>query len=322
MNLDQLPYSSEYNSGAPSNYWNNELSASHASDSYSDESASYLTVIKPKINTNPYLSTLYNKDLRGSIYRLAANVNSLEANDKRNAWVQSLLQKEITHQPEPTTPQVILAYSPNIIDSNSLKANNKIMDSVTMTPTTTQTNRQFTSTTAAPITPTTDPIFSHYNQPALPVRGPLYLIIQGHSKVKTYGIESKQSKNENKQSKNEPKLIPVGGDTDPVIRHVASDDTNSNIIQIKHLHKTRAPETKTRTTQNPNKNLLNSSMSSLLSLLDSPFGFTLGGETKQKIPSEIKKTDKSMNKSTTSTIIGPTTVRTTILSTSNKDVNS
>ncbi|XP_078037382.1 uncharacterized protein LOC144470289 [Augochlora pura] len=33
---------------------------------------------------------------------------------------------------------------------------------------------------------TTDPIFSHYKQPAKPLRGPMYLIIQGHSKVKTY----------------------------------------------------------------------------------------------------------------------------------------
>ncbi|XP_043676596.1 mucin-4 isoform X1 [Vespula pensylvanica] len=33
---------------------------------------------------------------------------------------------------------------------------------------------------------TTDPIFSHYKQPAKPIKGPMYLIIQGHSKVKTY----------------------------------------------------------------------------------------------------------------------------------------
>ncbi|XP_076628771.1 uncharacterized protein LOC143345488 [Colletes latitarsis] len=33
---------------------------------------------------------------------------------------------------------------------------------------------------------TTDPIFSHYKQPAKPIRGPMYFIIQGHSKVKTY----------------------------------------------------------------------------------------------------------------------------------------
>ncbi|XP_011862949.1 PREDICTED: putative GPI-anchored protein PB15E9.01c [Vollenhovia emeryi] len=40
-------------------------------------------------------------------------------------------------------------------------------------------------TTIAPSL-TTDPIFSHYKQPAKPLRGPMYLIIQGHSKVKTY----------------------------------------------------------------------------------------------------------------------------------------
>ncbi|KAG7213296.1 hypothetical protein KM043_002595 [Ampulex compressa] len=47
------------------------------------------------------------------------------------------------------------------------------------------------ATTAPPQTTTvpsltTDPIFSHYKQPAKPIRGPMYLIIQGHSKVKTY----------------------------------------------------------------------------------------------------------------------------------------
>jgi hypothetical protein len=34
---------------------------------------------------------------------------------------------------------------------------------------------------------TTDPLFAHYKQPAEPLRGPMYLIIEGHSKVKTYG---------------------------------------------------------------------------------------------------------------------------------------
>ncbi|KZC09095.1 hypothetical protein WN55_11559 [Dufourea novaeangliae] len=48
-------------------------------------------------------------------------------------------------------------------------------------PTTTTTTR---ITTVQSLT--TDPIFSHYKQPAKPIRGPMYLIIQGHSKVKTY----------------------------------------------------------------------------------------------------------------------------------------
>ncbi|XP_075225872.1 uncharacterized protein LOC142327008 [Lycorma delicatula] len=43
------------------------------------------------------------------------------------------------------------------------------------------------TTTASNPSLTTDPLFSHYKQPIEPLRGPMYLIIQGHSKVKTYG---------------------------------------------------------------------------------------------------------------------------------------
>ncbi|KAM0735469.1 hypothetical protein ACS0PU_010617 [Formica fusca] len=53
--------------------------------------------------------------------------------------------------------------------------------STTLAPSTTVPPR----TTTVPSL-TTDPIFSHYKQPAKPIRGPMYLIIQGHSKVKTY----------------------------------------------------------------------------------------------------------------------------------------
>ncbi|XP_034187466.2 uncharacterized protein LOC117607638 [Osmia lignaria lignaria] len=44
----------------------------------------------------------------------------------------------------------------------------------------------FSSQTTTVPSLTTDPIFSHYKQPVKPIRGPMYLIIQGHSKVKTY----------------------------------------------------------------------------------------------------------------------------------------
>lgn len=54
------------------------------------------------------------------------------------------------------------------------------------------TNSATTATTSSPLpvttvsSLTTDQIFSHYKQPVKPIRGPMYLIIQGHSKVKTY----------------------------------------------------------------------------------------------------------------------------------------
>ncbi|GLH15988.1 Uncharacterized protein GBIM_20374 [Gryllus bimaculatus] len=55
---------------------------------------------------------------------------------------------------------------------------------------TTATSTEKTSTSSLL---TTDPLFSHYKQPAEPLRGPMYLIIQGHSKVKTYGANKQHS---------------------------------------------------------------------------------------------------------------------------------
>lgn len=65
---------------------------------------------------------------------------------------------------------------------------------------------------------TTDPLFKHYKQPVEPLKGPLYLIIQGHSKVKTYG-PSKQLGGVNIQETNE-----------------ISNDERLNDFPVKHLH--------------------------------------------------------------------------------------
>jgi len=66
------------------------------------------------------------------------------------------------------------------------------LTTTTTTPPATSTTARTTSTTArtTPQVAVTDPLFSHYRQS--PVTGrPMYLIIQGHSKVKTYGLASK-----------------------------------------------------------------------------------------------------------------------------------
>lgn len=81
-----------------------------------------------------------------------------------SSFLHLLLQNEVA-----TTPTVSTTL-PTITSSSS----------ATSTTTTT------TTTTPHPSL-TTDPLFSHYKQPVEPLRGPMYLIIQGHSKVKTYG---------------------------------------------------------------------------------------------------------------------------------------
>ncbi|KAJ9597263.1 hypothetical protein L9F63_011867 [Diploptera punctata] len=55
---------------------------------------------------------------------------------------------------------------------------------------TTESPNSNTITTSSSLT--TDPIFSHYKQPVEPFKGPLYIIFQGHSKVKNYGSNKYQ----------------------------------------------------------------------------------------------------------------------------------
>ncbi|XP_018336320.1 uncharacterized protein LOC108744861 [Agrilus planipennis] len=93
----------------------------------------------------------------------------------------------------------------------------------TFLPTTVQTSSAATTqppvtTTEENISMTTDPLFKHYKQPTEPVRGPFYLIIQGHSKVKTYG-PNKQFHGITVQETNE---IPTNDDKDS--------------YHVKHLH--------------------------------------------------------------------------------------
>ncbi|XP_063990287.1 mucin-2 [Diachasmimorpha longicaudata] len=96
--------------------------------------------------------------------------------------------------PRPVGPMMMFkndAFRPTTVRSplSSLLQKEVSTTGPMMTPTTTTTT---TTTTMAPTTTTvtesftTDPIFSHYKQPVTPLHGPPYLIIQGHSKVKTY----------------------------------------------------------------------------------------------------------------------------------------
>lgn len=305
----------------PANYWNNELPASYP-DAYSEESASYLTVIRPKTSQNPYTTTLYNKDVRNSIYHLAANVNSLEASDKKSPWVHSLLQKEVSFQPQATTPQIVVAYSPKVFNPKPAIFNN-ILNEPQAAPFTLTTEMPIPiSTTTAPISTTTESIEASdypFKSVIIPTRAPLYLIIQGHSKVKTYGAENV----DNAKAKHEPKMVPVTTNKDPVVKHVVSQDSRGNEIQVKHLHKIQTPIAKVKSTTPSTKRVTNSPVDSLLSLLDKSFaGFTLNGdrETKSKSGFELKKSNEqnlskiaekktTTFKTTLSTIAGPTTVR-------------
>lgn len=306
--FDKSSFPAEHNHRvSSSNYWNsNDLPISQTRDAFPEESASYVTVIRPKTNPHPYSSTIYNKNVRNSIYHLAANVNSLEPVDKKPHWVHTFLQKEITHQVQATTPQVVLAYSPHIYEPLSTKTDTKTDAHLKEDATFAE------PTTAAPMSLTTDSLFSHYKQPSLPVRGPMYLIIQGHSKVKTYGPDGSTKKTE----KHEAKMVPVVAREDPVITHVASTDSIESEIQVKHLHKLQETNAKSKAaaTNRPAKKVA-TPMADLLSLLDSSLAsFGLNDKEAKTKTNELKKSNNRATTSTSrpSTIFGPTTIRTNL----------
>lgn len=301
--MDQHAYQSDY-SYQYANYWNNELPPYQPNDAYVDESASILTVIRPKTSPNPYASTLYNKDVRNSIYHLAANVNSLESSEKKKPWVQSLLQPEISYQPQMTTPQVVLAYSPHIYEAHSAAFKSNGEKSITAP--TTERNVAMMTTTPVPMQHTQPTVQSRQATPVYQA-----LIIQGHSKVKTYGADSSDSN----KAKHEPKMVPVVPNKDPVVKHVVSED---NVIQVKHLHKLHSSgETKTKSAQISTKKPINSPMASLLSLLDSSLAsFSLEHDKKSRpLVDALKKSNStqsnkgaSLNQQIITSITGPTTV--------------
>lgn len=321
-----MPYASDHH--ISSNYWNNDIPPSY-SDTYTEESASYLTVLKPKTSQSPYSTTLYNKDARNSIYNLAANVNSLELPEKKGPWIQSLLQKEVTNQPHLTTPQMVVAYTPHAFGITPAKFNrfsdtsNSIRSTTDMTfmfaPSTTPVPKTtlLTTTTTATTTSTTRSPLSFYKPAILPTRPPMHLIIQGHSKVTKYGAESSNSS----KHYHEPKVVPITMNRDPVVKHIVLHETNGNEMQVKHLHKMQTPVIKVKsTTSSTLKKASNSPMESLLSLLDKSFAdFSLGGNTEFTAENEMKKhnfteknsleSKKSTVESMISTITGPTTIR-------------
>ncbi|XP_055548718.1 uncharacterized protein LOC129732168 [Wyeomyia smithii] len=131
-----------------------------------------------------------------------------------------------------------------------------------------------TTTVAPPPAITADSLFSHYSQPAKQInRAPLYLIIEGHSKVKTYGL------NNNNTLMLPPKMVPVVGSKDPVVRRVINRGESGAEMEVPHI--TMKPTTTTSSfSSDEESSAEKSAIDSLLGLLDSSFGgYLLRGDS-------------------------------------------
>lgn len=209
---------------------------------------------------------------------------------RKKPWIHALLQREVTAPS--TTATMSVEPAPNIFESHSTTIADNTFSKITdeypsHKPTTSatvepmimwpETTTHF-SPTIPPTTMTTDELFSHYKQPERPLMGPMYLIIEGHSKVKTYGQQDGTVR------RALPKIVPVASTVDPVIEHVVSKDEDGRTFEVKHLHTKQEEVTvpmltmrKTAATLG-NSTTTTSSMDSLLSLLDTSFGDYLNNE--------------------------------------------
>lgn len=153
-------------------------------------------------------------------------------------------------------------YSPEAINSMATSSTTTtIVKSSTMLPPTQPSVRPVpVKTTNKMIISTTErDEHKHYVQPDnMHVGWPVYnLIIEGHSKVKTYGL-----KNDDPLALNMPKIRPVQAKENPIVEHVTNNNNNNNKPDD-------GPEYKVQPKQKPKKE---STMESLLSILDGSFG--------------------------------------------------
>lgn len=249
---------------------------------------------------------------------------------KKTQWLHSLLQREVSHAstpsplttlgvatqtPPPSTPQIVMSYSPSMFETHSMHTDHFYNDikhhhhphqQPNILPMIMETTTHFTPTTVPTMSMNANELYGRYRKPTAPIKEPLFLIIQGHSKVKTYG-----PKPANITEKHVPKMVPVASTKDPVVSHVVSEDEKGNAI-VMHLHKIKSTTTeiphyslKQSKTRNKPKQVdkkttaASSTMGNLLSLLDTSFGgFFLNDNesTSPKGSDKVKPTKKVIEK--------------------------
>lgn len=117
----------------------------------------------------------------------------------------------------------------------------------------------------------------HYVQPEVHAGWPVYnLIIEGHSKVKTYGLKNDDGGVES----NLPKIRPIQAKENPIVEHVTNSEDGPEFKRQKaskrdHKHLPKKVEDDKK-----------SAMTSLWSLLDSSFGNFLSDENVDKAKPE------------------------------------
>lgn len=215
------------------------------SDDNIDISNTYVKIGKPEAEVHSTGFGMSNVPIKSIVqHPIPSNVvmfpHSLNPNDKTKPKIPHLsmqtLQDMQTMHPPPVTQSPIFMKSTNPVinilakekskpivfkdlTTNYLGSSTSMINNVVTLPTTSAAAATTDPPTTTMTSLTTDPLFKHYKQPSEPLKGPLYMIIQGHSKVKTYG-PSKQIHGILIQESNE----------------ITDDKYEENEYQVRHLH--------------------------------------------------------------------------------------
>lgn len=160
----------------------------------------------------------------------------IENTDTTKPLLQSILQTETASAFTKTPSHAYqIEYTSNIFspeDINSMAAASS-SKSTTFTPTKPTMrpmSMKITTTASTPMTTEQLKVKENYVQPESYAGWPVYnLIIEGHSKVKNYGL-----KNEDEIESNLPKIRPVQGKENPIVERVTKPDEGPE-FNVKHL---------------------------------------------------------------------------------------
>lgn len=202
----------------------------------------------------------------------ADDVNQLLSHSpmkSKKSWLQDLLQKEVTRP--------------------ALAQSNVQTETLTMLKlnVTNHYSTKMPEVTTPHFVPTIQPMIGNddrfsFEETPTAIMQPMNLIIQGHSRVKTYGQGTEQRN---------PKIIEVKSAENPVVNRVVSQDENGVRFDVKHLHVSDRNKTQDSLV-NTTADAGSVPLAGLLSLLDLSFGDFLDNVT---MPEVANKTNEIKN---------------------------
>lgn len=243
-------------------------------DSVSSDSNVQPTIVLPNSPLTTYDHKLNSH--ADDVNQLLSDYHSpmyIKSTQSKKSWLQDLLQKEVakpTLSPAHVQNETLTMHK---LDDTNRYYNSKMpVESKTeLTP------PYFVPTIQPMIDDNKKFLFNELPKPMIPMN----LIIQGHSRVKTYG-QGTDEKN--------PKIIEVKSAENPVINRVVSKDENGIQYDVKHLHTNNSNKTISASI-NSTAEESDSPVAGLLSLLDFSFDDFLDNVTMPDVVNQTKSNE-------------------------------